>query len=496
MQAMDKAIVVPSRALMGIDLAIPAANAEKIKVATEKLSAAQLVAVSVVAKYGKGVEDVGNKNYPAYEKAIGSVTTAHQKLMDLQTAHLAIFDALSQRLHGQAADAAQTFSGKLNRYRKGAGDGPGRGVGHKAHPSPRAADDDDHERRDMDSEAPSRRRGAGHRHRRTRRHRHRRLALIGVAAAAFIAENVMTLGLAAAIAGLIVGITLLVTHWHQVWEDITSFVKDHMLIIVGVLALILGPLGLVIAAVLELATHWKTAWGVIQDVLNTAWSVIKPIFNLIKSAGTDYVSNAIMTMVAIWNTAWAIVASVINTAKGAISVAIAVISFAIGGIEAVINGLFNIWETVWGNMAGAVEALWGHIAGIFNDIINGVHSVISAIGGIASAVANAANTSAPSPATLLNPPHRAGGGPVSALMPYIVGENGPELFIPGATGIISPTVNTGATGVPVGVGQAAAGPVQIVLQLDGTQVARALFPGPLFTQMLQNKRSLVNLGLS
>jgi phage-related minor tail protein len=33
---------------------------------------------------------------------------------------------------------------------------------------------------------------------------------------------------------------------------------------------------------------------------------------------------------------------------------------------------------------------------------------------------------------------RATGGPVSALTPYLVGERGPELFVPGASGSIIP----------------------------------------------------------
>src|SRR5688500_2303228 len=36
--------------------------------------------------------------------------------------------------------------------------------------------------------------------------------------------------------------------------------------------------------------------------------------------------------------------------------------------------------------------------------------------------------------------HRAAGGPVSAGSPYIVGERGPELFVPGTSGTIVPGV--------------------------------------------------------
>lgn len=38
-------------------------------------------------------------------------------------------------------------------------------------------------------------------------------------------------------------------------------------------------------------------------------------------------------------------------------------------------------------------------------------------------------------------PGRASGGPVSSGMPYMVGENGPELFVPGAAGTIVPSAS-------------------------------------------------------
>lgn len=52
-----------------------------------------------------------------------------------------------------------------------------------------------------------------------------------------------------------------------------------------------------------------------------------------------------------------------------------------------------------------------------------------------------------------NPPveERAGGGPVRAGAPYVVGENGPELFVPGASGKIVPNGRAGSTVVNVGM---------------------------------------------
>jgi hypothetical protein len=85
-------------------------------------------------------------------------------------------------------------------------------------------------------------------------------------------------------------------------------------------------------------------------------------------------------------------------------------------------------------------------------------------------------------------------------VPYIVGESGPELFIPAASGVVVPN---GSFGPGVGAGPSIGGSsnggvgnVVIELHMDTALVAQALFPGPLLTQMLQNKRSFVTLGLS
>jgi len=46
---------------------------------------------------------------------------------------------------------------------------------------------------------------------------------------------------------------------------------------------------------------------------------------------------------------------------------------------------------------------------------------------------------------------RANGGPVTGNRPYLVGERGPELFVPGAQGNIVPNSSMGATSIVVNV---------------------------------------------
>ena len=62
-------------------------------------------------------------------------------------------------------------------------------------------------------------------------------------------------------------------------------------------------------------------------------------------------------------------------------------------------------------------------------------------------------------------PARAGGGPVSAGMPYLVGERGPELFVPGASGNIVPNSRLGS-GSTINVTVTSADPNEVVRALQ------------------------------
>jgi hypothetical protein len=56
----------------------------------------------------------------------------------------------------------------------------------------------------------------------------------------------------------------------------------------------------------------------------------------------------------------------------------------------------------------------------------------------------------PTTGIFTTPPARAGGGPVAADTPYLVGELGPELFVPGAAGSIVPNGGGGGSLAPAG----------------------------------------------
>lgn len=75
---------------------------------------------------------------------------------------------------------------------------------------------------------------------------------------------------------------------------------------------------------------------------------------------------------------------------------------------------------------------------------------------------------------LLGAPGRATGGPVSPARPYLVGERGPELFVPTASGRVD-ALRPGVREVRVSITvNAPAGKEAQALQASGRQIARAV----------------------
>lgn len=79
---------------------------------------------------------------------------------------------------------------------------------------------------------------------------------------------------------------------------------------------------------------------------------------------------------------------------------------------------------------------------------------------------------------LLGLPGRATGGPVSPNTPYLVGERGPELFVPTAAGRVLPDISSAGSAKDVRVAITVAAPrgtaVPVALQRSARQVAAAV----------------------
>ena len=176
-----------------------------------------------------------------------------------------------------------------------------------------------------------------------------------------------------AITALAVVALLIVTHWStvkkwmvefwdwlkKVFSDAVSFVKSHVQEIAAGLVLLLGPIGLLIAAVLEIATHWRQVEAVLKDV-----------WNWIKGAAEDVaktVSHAFTTSVHTVEAAWSDLVGALRSLWGGI----VGVWNATGG--KLVTGIAHAWDQVsaafdkeWSKISGDLSSIWGSLVQIWN----------------------------------------------------------------------------------------------------------------------------------
>lgn len=278
----------------------------------------------------------------------------------------------------------------------------------------------------------------------------------------------------------------------QAFDDGLAFVKAHMDLIGAALILIGGPISVVIGAALLLWNNWKTIWDAIQTTLQAVWSVIKPIFDALIDILQVTIVDPLKILGDVFQIVWALISlavrtawqvmkleidagvavynavvapalhalgSVFSTVWGAISGAVsaawgvvrpvlsAIVDAGIGPVKSAASGLASAWNGVWGGIKTAVSDAWNFIRPIFDTIKSAVQDVTNAIGkvtGIAGKVTGGITG-------VLG--KLASGGPAAANTPYVIGEEGPEIFVPDQAGTVLPHSVFAGTGrgTPLGI---------------------------------------------
>jgi phage-related protein len=197
----------------------------------------------------------------------------------------------------------------------------------------------------------------------------------------------MTVGIMAVIAGLY----LLVTHWKLVWstvkqvfDNVWQFIKQYSNYIALALIVLLGPIGILIAAVMEMATHWKEssqyimdAWHALVDYFMAAWAIIVTLFKVQLAVVTTMLKVSWDTIKAIVTVVWDAIKTYFevwwNLTIGIIKVAWAIISGIFNVFLDVIQGKWGaawkaiqtMFSNVWNIIKGTAATIWGDISGFF-----------------------------------------------------------------------------------------------------------------------------------
>jgi hypothetical protein len=521
---------------LGIDLPVAAGGALKLEQAHDALAKAQAGVNAVVAKYPDAASKA-SKHHAEYERATAKVEAAQAKLKDTQSAATEITKGLASAVGGQAVAASETWAGKIEALRAKS-ENLVEKLGNALLPvitSVIAATVDVvtwFEHHKTTAEALGIVVGtvlvgaigayiAG-------------LAIAAVqSAASFVmmiagalgwstatstaavaAETSMVpallemlgaawtwatgmlaagatallpfLPLIAIVAVLGVAAYELYKHWDTVWSGIKTavgaawnFIKDHFVLI---LTVALGPLGFAIA---ELGKHWDAVWSGIKTAVGAAWGFLKTVFGFIVGAGILYVKTEIKILETVWHAVWSSVQAVLHAVWGSMKAVFdAILTGGIWLVKREISGLQTVWQSVWGTVKSVVSEVWDFLEPIFSKISKGIGGIVGAVGKVSGFVGKI-------------PGFRAGGGPVSAGEPYIVGENGPELIVPGRSSYVVSNDALRASGAGVGrpmsSGSGGGDVVQLTVQsmLDGRVIGETVH-----TFLLQKKARGGDLGLA
>lgn len=197
--------------------------------------------------------------------------------------------------------------------------------------------------------------------------------MAAAAVAAFVAENLATLGIVAGIMALVAAAIYVATHWKQVWSDIKHWFDDALSFLrtgVGQLVLlILGPL----APIAYLALHWQRIWHDIKAWTLDAVNAIVGFFTRFASDVAHIFSNAVSWLSragkdivnGLWTGIQAVWHDVIRPFFNGIKT-LFIDFFTKGAGSWLIKGGTDILSGLW----AGIKSVWDHIvAPFFRDIV-------------------------------------------------------------------------------------------------------------------------------
>lgn len=255
-----------------------------------------------------------------------------------------------------------------------------------------------------------------------------------------------------------------------------GFLAAGIFAITWPVALVIAGIAALIAIGVLVYKNWETivafassAWEGIKEAVSGAMTRIGEILTAtwegIKSAfwtATNFVIGLFATLLDFlvpgWDTAlvamWTRAVEIWNTIRAFFAEVFAAIG---AGISGALTAISATWTAMWEGMKGVFEAIWEAITSIFDAAVEGIKGAMDTLVGPiqkvidlaqrAIALAGGAIKSGSGKVSsfvqdILNRGSsitgKAIGGPVLAGTPYMVGEHGPELFMPGQSGSISP----------------------------------------------------------
>jgi phage-related protein len=312
----------------------------------------------------------------------------------------------------------------------------------------------------------------------------------GSAAIATITATAPVILLAAAIALLAGGIVYAYQHF-SVFRTVVDTAGHVITGVIGAIVdVVKGFIGLMLGA-------WQMFGGTIIAFVKSAWDAVYQVINGVLNVIMGAVRLVMAVIHGDWGKAWdaikQIVSGALDIIRGVIDAGMAAVRGVISAAWDVIKGLFSgAWDSLKRSVSDGINSVVGFFSGIGNAIGNAIGNLGSAlynkgkdlitglINGIKSApgaIMDAIKSLIPGGGVVFDTVKSvlgfaAAGGPVKDGMPYIVGEEGPELMIPNGSGTIIPNHKlTSATGTPIGMDGGTM--VHVTVNVAGTVTAQS-----------------------
>ena len=238
-----------------------------------------------------------------------------------------------------------------------------------------------------------------------------------------------------------------------------------------------------------------TVWTTLQGVGSTAWTTIQSVGSTVWSTLQGVGSTVWTTISGVATTVWTTIQSVAQTVWGGIS----------GFATDAWNGIQTIAETVWGVIQTAgqkfkdhimdpIKAVWDKIKEIVDTVLGKIEDMISKVRELKDGLVGGVTSFAKDPVGgIKSIPGKvtskikgalglASGGAVAPNnpMPYILGDNTREYEVVSPVSMMKDAVKSAISEMG-GAGRQSSGPIELVVNLDGRKIARAVYD-PLQTE--------------
>jgi phage-related protein len=244
-----------------------------------------------------------------------------------------------------------------------------------------------------------------------------------------------------------------------IWDQLKTALEPLM----PLLKLIAEAIGImVLGSIVSIIAGLVLFMGILAGVISAVSTFVTGVVQYF-SGIVQYFTGFWMIIQGLFTGNWQMVIDGFNKMKdGVISIFTGLYNMTIGTVyklvDGIVNYFFNLYQQLIGHsiipdIVNGIIAWFNKLPSLITKALSGVYdsitspfsSAFSWISGQISSLSSKLSSLAAKAASSLGLKARALGGPVAAGQPYMVGENGPEMFVPYNSGKIIPNGKVGGT---------------------------------------------------